>query len=148
MGYAPYFVIRTRLDLLSIPQSGGKNVKTFIIGGIIGCKYKTSSWHLNRFPAADNIGVNSIICLSSLLIYDLSLLYSSKEQIVEVHRDTGRWVRIHLVEHDLWRKRCHLFSLSKHCSKLPEQSTFYFSFHSQNETELPLKPDSSTTLLA
>ena len=29
MGYAAYFVIRTRLDLLSIPQSGGKNVKTF-----------------------------------------------------------------------------------------------------------------------
>ena len=21
-----------------------------------GCKYKTSSWHLNRFPDADNIG--------------------------------------------------------------------------------------------
>ena len=39
-------------------------------------------------------------------------------------------------------------SLSKHCSKLLEQSTFYFSFHSQNETELPLKPGSSTTLLA
>ena len=29
MGYAAYFVIRTRLDLLSIPQLGGKNVKTF-----------------------------------------------------------------------------------------------------------------------
>ena len=32
---------------------GKKNVK---IGGIKGCKYKTSSWHLNRFPDADNIG--------------------------------------------------------------------------------------------
>ena len=29
MGYAAYFVIRTRLDLLSIPQSGGENVKSF-----------------------------------------------------------------------------------------------------------------------
>ena len=29
--------IRTRLDLLSIPQSGGGNVKS--IGGIIGCKF-------------------------------------------------------------------------------------------------------------
>ena len=29
MRYAAYFVIRTRLDLLSIPQSGGKNVKAF-----------------------------------------------------------------------------------------------------------------------
>ena len=26
------------------------------LGGIEGCKYKTSSWHLNRFPDADNIG--------------------------------------------------------------------------------------------
>ena len=25
------------------------------LGGIKGCKYKTSSWHLNRFPDADNI---------------------------------------------------------------------------------------------
>ena len=26
------------------------------LGGIKGCKYKTSSWHLNGFPDADNIG--------------------------------------------------------------------------------------------
>ena len=26
------------------------------LGRIKGCKYKTSSWHLNRFPDADNIG--------------------------------------------------------------------------------------------
>ena len=25
------------------------------LGGIKGCKYKTSSWHLNRFTDADNI---------------------------------------------------------------------------------------------
>ena len=31
-----------------------------------------------------------IICSSSLLIYEFSLLYSSKGQIVEVHQDTGR----------------------------------------------------------
>ena len=36
------------LDLLSIPQSGGKMPKR--LGGIIGCKDKTSSWHLNGFP--------------------------------------------------------------------------------------------------
>ena len=46
--------IRTHLDLLSIPQSGGKMSKR--LGGIIGCKYKTSSWHLNGFPAGSNIG--------------------------------------------------------------------------------------------
>ena len=47
----PYNVqreIRTRLDLLSILQSGKKMSKR--LGGIIGCKYKTSSWHLNGFP--------------------------------------------------------------------------------------------------
>ena len=26
------------------------------LGGIIGCKYKTSSWHLNGFPDGINIG--------------------------------------------------------------------------------------------
>ena len=26
------------------------------LGGIKGCKYKISSWHLSRFPDADNIG--------------------------------------------------------------------------------------------
>ena len=46
--------IRTRLDLLSIPQSGGKMSKR--LGGIIACKNKTSSWHLNGFPGGSNIG--------------------------------------------------------------------------------------------
>ena len=36
------------------PVMGGKMSKR--LGGIKGCKYKTSSWHLNRFPDADNIG--------------------------------------------------------------------------------------------
>ena len=35
------------------PVMGGKMSKR--LGGIKGCKYKTSSWHLNRFPDADNI---------------------------------------------------------------------------------------------
>ena len=26
------------------------------LGGIIGCQYKTSSWHLNGFPYDSNIG--------------------------------------------------------------------------------------------
>ena len=46
--------IRTHLDLLSIPQLGGGDVKT--LGGIEGCKYKTSSWHLNGFPDGNYIG--------------------------------------------------------------------------------------------
>ena len=36
------------------PVTGGEMSKR--LGGIKGCKYKTSSWHLNRFPDADNIG--------------------------------------------------------------------------------------------
>ena len=47
--------IRTHLDLLSIPRLWGKKMSKRL-GGIKGCKYKTSSWHLNRFPDADNIG--------------------------------------------------------------------------------------------
>ena len=40
--------IRTHLDLLSIPQSGEKMSKR--LGGVMGCKDKTSSWHLIGFP--------------------------------------------------------------------------------------------------
>ena len=36
------------------PVMGEKMSKR--LGGIKGCKYKTSSWHLNRFPDANNIG--------------------------------------------------------------------------------------------
>ena len=37
------------------PPVMGENMSKRL-GGIKGCKYKTSSWHLNRFPDADNIG--------------------------------------------------------------------------------------------
>ena len=43
------------------PVMGGKMSKR--LGGIKGCKYKTSSWHLNRFPDADNIG-SAVCCFS------------------------------------------------------------------------------------
>ena len=36
------------------PARGGKMSKR--LGGIKGCKYKTSSWHLNGFPDGNNIG--------------------------------------------------------------------------------------------
>ena len=42
------------IDLLSIPQSEGKMSKR--LGGITGCKDKTSSWHLNGFYDGSNIG--------------------------------------------------------------------------------------------
>ena len=44
----------TLLDLLSILQSGENISKR--LGGIIGCKYKTSLWHLNGFPYGSNLG--------------------------------------------------------------------------------------------
>ena len=46
------------LDLLSIPHRG-KHVKT-LRGGVIGCKDKISSCHLNGFPDGNNIG--STVC--------------------------------------------------------------------------------------
>ena len=56
--YLPcHFVLKkiwTHLDLPSIPHRG-ENVKS-LLGGIIGCKDKTSSWHLNGFPDGRNIG--------------------------------------------------------------------------------------------
>ena len=36
------------------PVRGGKMSKR--LGGIKGCKYKASSWHLNGFPNGGNIG--------------------------------------------------------------------------------------------
>ena len=34
------------------------------LGGIKGCKYKTSSWHLNRFPDADNMFEENVCVLA------------------------------------------------------------------------------------
>ena len=38
------------------PVRGGELSKR--LGGIKGCKYKTSSWHLNGFPYGRDIGYN------------------------------------------------------------------------------------------
>ena len=37
------------------PPVGGEKMSKRL-GGIKGCKYKTSSWHLNGFPDGNNIG--------------------------------------------------------------------------------------------
>ena len=39
---------RMYVNLLSIPQPGGKMSKRLV--GIMGCKYKTSLWHFSRIP--------------------------------------------------------------------------------------------------
>ena len=36
------------------------------LGGIKGCKYKTSSWHLNRFPDGNNIGSTVVVVVSHI----------------------------------------------------------------------------------
>ena len=38
------------------PPVMGEKMSTRLGGIKEGCKYKTSSWHSNRFPNADNIG--------------------------------------------------------------------------------------------
>ena len=44
------------------------------LGGIEGCKYKTSSWHSNWFPDADNIGSTVFLTFSQpeKLIYTMT----------------------------------------------------------------------------
>ena len=61
---------------MSIPQSGGKISKR--LGGIIGCKYKTSSWHLKGFPDGSNIGSTVYTAqYNKLLLY---FIYDSSVQ--------------------------------------------------------------------
>ena len=59
--------IRTHLDILSIPQLGGKMSKR--LGWIKGCKYKTPSWYLNGFPDGNNLGC---CCTTILLVFDIT----------------------------------------------------------------------------
>ena len=63
--------IRTRLDLVSIAQSGGEMSKR--LGRFIGCKYETSSWHLNGFPHRSNIG-STVCCRGETHRYTCVLL--------------------------------------------------------------------------
>ena len=47
------------------------------LGGIKGCKYKTSSWHLNGFPDGNNIDwVNSIMSGRSPPLYCTLTLFA------------------------------------------------------------------------
>ena len=44
------------------------------LGGIIGCKCKTSSWHLNGFPYGSNIGSTVYIGEKPTVILTLTLI--------------------------------------------------------------------------
>ena len=70
--------IRAHLDLLSILRLWGKICQNvYQVGGIKGCKYKTSSWHLNRFPDADNIESTLLfLTFSALVANPKELLYT------------------------------------------------------------------------
>ena len=69
--YTPLFAtpsIGMKLLLLNAPRPSehppvrGENMsKRLGLGGIKGCKYKTSSWHLNGFPDGNNI--ESTVCM-------------------------------------------------------------------------------------
>ena len=48
-----------------IPQSGGKMSKR--LGGVIGCKYKTSSWHLVTLGQQYNIGEKPTVILCTYI---------------------------------------------------------------------------------
>ena len=57
------------------PVKGKKMSKR--LGGIIDCKYKTSSWHLNGFPDGRNIGLGHQTIISGRnppLYYTLTLI--------------------------------------------------------------------------
>ena len=47
------------------------------LGGIKGCKYKTSSWHSNRFPDAGNIVVVAPLGSMYCTMYCFAFLFSS-----------------------------------------------------------------------
>ena len=66
------------LDLLSLPQSGGKMSK--LLGRIIGCKDKTSSWPLNGFP---DDGSN----ISSTTVGRSPSLYCTLQRKISTHLD-------------------------------------------------------------
>ena len=70
--------IRAHLDLLSILRLWGKICQNvYQVGGIKGCKYKTSSWHLNRFPDADNIESTLLfLTFGALVANPKELLYT------------------------------------------------------------------------
>ena len=75
--------IRTHLNLLSIPQSGGYLSKR--LGGIISCEDKTSSWHLNGFTCGSNIG-STVSCRGETHRYTVHLHLSpckdTKQKII------------------------------------------------------------------
>ena len=74
------------MELLSIPQSGGKISKR--LGGIIGCNDKTSSsWHLNRFPDGGSNMPSDLKNLTSIQ-YLLFLALQGKETNFRGHKLT------------------------------------------------------------
>ena len=54
-------MMRSDFSLNILTTSQGDGMSKRLVGGIKGCKYKTSSWHLNRFPDADNIVVVVVV---------------------------------------------------------------------------------------
>ena len=60
------------------------------LGGIKGCKYKTSSRHLNGFPDGNNIGSTTAVYISEPLHTTPAASRSGWTQTVEVTEETVR----------------------------------------------------------
>ena len=63
--------IRTRLDLLSIPQSGGGGCQNVYMGSK-AVNTKPLPWHLNGFPDGNNIG-STVQCRGEARRYTVHL---------------------------------------------------------------------------
>ena len=75
------------------PVMGEKMSKR--LGGIKGCKYKTSTWYLNRFPDADNIGstVSRALSLRNLVSgYECGKVFPAGVGPGSPSRDAVNWL--------------------------------------------------------
>ena len=53
-----------------------------LLGGIIGCKYKTSSWHLNLFPYGSNTGSVVVVVVAVVDSHIQRIVLATEETTV------------------------------------------------------------------
>ena len=59
------------------------------LGGIIGCKYKISSWHLNGFPYGSNIELIAVKLVDDWSIAQLELDLTCVSNLMSLERLTA-----------------------------------------------------------
>ena len=67
------------------------------LGGIKGCKYKTSSWHLNRFPMQITLGQQYNVGEKPTVI-----LYIYINRHAETPENNSKQTRDNVVHHHTW----------------------------------------------